>query len=1252
MARERSADRVDDFGKVPAKRKPGLFRKRNLFLGLLVLLASTVGIGGPMALSNRELVVSTANRYAGIAPFRIDVQSISVGWFSPLTVRGLRLIDQAGADLIKVADINTELGLFRLARNHQALGTVTIRGAEMLIDVQPGTTSLEEALRPLLGKASTGGDATSVPASVQASIPTGRIRIENAVVVARDSVDLSAWKLTISSADVPLPTPEQKLPPINLSGVIQKMVSQASGQVGTEGRFTIQTQPIEGAVENGSSIPPMQMTMSTTDMPLEWYSLVHRRIPSIPIEQLKGRATIQADIAMMTPTDIQAKIATAQIDQLSIAAPQLVGDKGAALKQIRLSGKLSMIHDRFAAENAVLESDVGALGVAASLPTNFTVPSATQPWIANAQWNIQGSIDLARLLRVAPGMIPMRDNTELIGGKATLSSVQTLLEGGRPKGEHRLQLGDLVANVSGTPMKWENALKASVQVEPNPLGQAKIGAECQAEFCDLKASGDLQAGQLKSSVDLDKLHQRLSKWFALPLQQLSGNVNLDVAWKQEAGNRISAQGSLATTPLRIVLSQGRLNEPAWNGTFQAIGTLDRGSLLQIDRGSIALDSESESLRAELQEPLSWSAPTPGAAPLPPAAMTIKLTGDMAALQRRGQMLASFDPGMNIEGRCELTAQGAIDMQHVEITAATFNAQPLAINSPSFRIRETRVEGSFVGRMDTSDIARLQVETLLVQAESFALSAKDAASLDGVGREGKAAFRIEPKRLLTAVAMGDGSSAAPSDMAVEGDITGTANWLIHPSSDIRWQTALDCKDLRILQRVKAKSPNSAGQLVSTSNVNASSMELVWEESIAKASITGTYDLTSGKLELPETTLQTVWMAYGGMTSISSKKDQTQVVARGQVTYDAAAVASKIKPWTGNYLTISGQRTEPVEVTWESTTSNHWADSLQAKTQLGWDSASVVGIEVGKADVPLSIENGQFRSKTTIPVSQGALRWDLESNMGGNPIVIRQAPELVLENVAITPQMCQGWLKYVAPLLADVTSVQGQLSLKIDRAEILPTDTLKQTIAGELQVNGATVGPGPLADQLLAIVQQVRSLRKGVAGQSASQAGAWLQMPEQRIQFAVDQGRVSHRNLQIQAGDIIISTEGSVGIDGQIELIANVPILKDWVDGTPALASLAGQSIKFPIKGSLQKPQVDFQAFTSIGRQVAESAVQGVLQKQLDRGLNKILGPLEKQFAPLQQGIQQNLPQFPQLPGGFQIPGFGGAANPVPTVPPPQ
>ncbi len=59
----------------------------------------------------------------------------------------------------------------------------------------------------------------------------------------------------------------------------------------------------------------------------------------------------------------------------------------------------------------------------------------------------------------------------------------------------------------------------------------------------------------------------------------------------------------------------------------------------------------------------------------------------------------------------MEANGAVDLLHLEITGVQFSAHPLTVNSPSFRVREPRVEGSFKGRMDTSDIARTQVETL-------------------------------------------------------------------------------------------------------------------------------------------------------------------------------------------------------------------------------------------------------------------------------------------------------------------------------------------------------------------------------------------------------------------------------------------------------------------------------------------------------------------------------------------------------------
>lgn len=148
------------------------------------------------------------------------------------------------------------------------------------------------------------------------------------------------------------------------------------------------------------------------------------------------------------------------------------------------------------------------------------------------------------------------------------------------------------------------------------------------------------------------------------------------------------------------------------------------------------------------------------------------------------------------------------------------------------------------------------------------------------------------------------------------------------------------------------------------------------------------------------------------------------------------------------------------------------------------------------------------------------------------------------------------------------------------------------------------------------------------------------------------------MQIQAGDVIINTSGTVGIDGSLELVASVPVQADWVEKAPALQSLAGQQIQLPLRGTVQKPQVDFGALTQVAQQIGTAALRNEAQKQLEKGVNKLLGPLSNQLAPLQQGMQQGVQQvqqgvqqnIPQVLQNFQIPGFGsfgGTPAPTPT-----
>ncbi len=121
-----------------------------------------------------------------------------------------------------------------------------------------------------------------------------------------------------------------------------------------------------------------------------------------------------------------------------------------------------------------------------------------------------------------------------------------------------------------------------------------------------------------------------------------------------------------------------------------------------------------------------------------------------------------------------------------------------------------------------------------------------------------------------------------------------------------------------------------------------------------------------------------VAYGGTASVLQANNQTKLISKGQVVYDAAKVAEKIKPWTGSYLAINGRKTQPLEIQWTSNDSGRGHGRSPASViAVGWDGANVLGIPVGPADIPIVVKNGHLLTKADIPVSQGRLRWDLDA-----------------------------------------------------------------------------------------------------------------------------------------------------------------------------------------------------------------------------------------------------------------------------------
>ena len=111
----------------------------------------------------------------------------------------------------------------------------------------------------------------------------------------------------------------------------------------------------------------------------------------------------------------------------------------------------------------------------------------------------------------------------------------------------------------------------------------------------------------------------------------------------------------------------------------------------------------------------------------------------------------------------------------------------------------------------------------------------------------------------------------------------------------------------------------------------------------------------------------------------------------------------------------------------------------------------------------------------------------------------------------------------------------------------------------------------------------------------------------MNFRVVDGRVYHQNMEFQVGDVVLRSQGSVGLDETIALTLQIPIQDAWIAKEPLLAGLKGQSLQVPVTGTLKRPQMDQRAIANLSGQLIQNAAGQAVGNELNKALDKFLKP---------------------------------------------
>jgi hypothetical protein len=74
---------------------------------------------------------------------------------------------------------------------------------------------------------------------------------------------------------------------------------------------------------------------------------------------------------------------------------------------------------------------------------------------------------------------------------------------------------------------------------------------------------------------------------------------------------------------------------------------------------------------------------------------------------------------------------------------------------------------------------------------------------------------------------------------------------------------------------------------------------------------------------------------------------------------------------------------------------------------------------------------------------------------------------------------------------------------------------------------------------------------------------------------------------------------------MELVAEIPVQESWLKNNSALASLKGQTLQIPIRGTLSQPAPDLRAISNLTQGLARNAATNALQDRATKEINKFL-----------------------------------------------
>jgi hypothetical protein len=1167
------------------RRGGGLFR--------LLVLGVTLGTGVWFL---PELVARTQLRQQ-VPPLlfpwfqgRIALGETSLGWTAPLVVRDIAVSDAAGEPLLKIAELRSTRSLWQIASDRMVLGRFDLVGLTADVVARPDGTNFDGTIRDFWEAPVTGPQP-----GIELVIDDARIAVttpEQADPIVLPPIDthLSVALEDRDRVDVEVTAHGTTDPASRLSLRTSTTISQASGPLEVAvtaaewqlAQFMPLLRPYSGGGELWGLVTGDATLSVTTMSPMSW------TIES----RLTARELAVVDWPALQGDDLR-------LETAAVAGRIGAVDRVIECRDVRIESPLAEVvaNGTWSLPSWAMSTAAPAENETAAKPTeSATSPSESLLAILDEDFTLKGWIDGAAVARQLPQVLQLRKGTELETAKLTWELVSREEDGVRVWAG-RGGLDSIAARTGGTAWTWESPLTVALRLTRPDAEWRCDEFTVESDVLQASGAGSLRNAQVKATADLAMLARKLAALTTWEASQLAG--------------RLSLQGRIVVTPEERYQLQALTNvedlvlgpptDPWWREVaLQAkLNVLGAGPATSpwdvLDAGRIVVAAGTDQLDVELLESVRWADPQ---AVLP---LNAKLTGDLSRWQIR---LAPWWPTSlgAIAGNAVVTTALRHSTNQTDVQPTTIQVDGLRWELPGWRIDEPRLEVATQG-------------TWLAKNGSWRTPETELRGSFGSIRW------TEGEYLSTT------STALP--------VTGQLDYDVDLGRFSRWQTGGVTRHVlgkargtcELQPRETDWGLNLAGTIENLTLVGLRSAAsaasqpagtspwvALWKEPRLEYRATAVHQPSTGRWAVRDGQLLADGLGFAGDALLQPSPEALRFDLRGNLRYDWETVSTRLDPSITETLQLTGAGTRPI--TLRGTMPMSAATPVEGATVtpyeltgdvgLGWDAAIVMGMPLGPAELQghFTGQDGRLEP-VSLEVAEGRVQLAPRFQFQPGPPLMQLPDGRLVDQVRLSPELCRNGLKFVTPLLADATEVDGRFSLDLVGAAWPLTDFAAGRTDGTLAIHGAQVRPGPLAARLAGFVEQVRALVERRQPRADVVQRVLLELPEQNVRFRQADRGVIHDRFLMRMGDVDLETRGRVGFDESLNLVVSIPLREEWIADEKVRAALGGQLLQVPVGGTLRQPQLDPRALNDLARRAAVNGVERLIQGKLQDQLDKLL-----------------------------------------------